>query len=61
MDDGKSRSKNEMVLDSLIWTTRMFSKHIRIQFCIKKCITMMNKGRKMKIDDDIEMHEENLI
>ena len=43
-------TKNEMVLDSLIQPTRIFSEDIRIQFWIDKCATF-NKEQREKSED----------
>ena len=49
MDDLKLYSRSEKGLDLLVQTVRVFSEDIGMEFCIKKCATLvMEKGRTVK-------------
>ena len=49
IDDLKLYSRNEKKLDSLIQTTRIFSKHIEMEFSIEKCaMLVIEKGNIVK-------------
>ena len=61
MDDIKLFAKNEKELETLIYTVRIYSQDIGMEFCIEKCALLVMKSGKRHLTDRIELANQDKI
>ena len=61
MDDIKLFAKNEKELETLIYTVRIYSRDIGMEFGIEKCAMLVMKSCKRHLTDRIELPNKDKI
>ena len=61
MDDIKLFAKNEKELETLIYTIRIYSQDIWMEFGIEKCALLVMKSGKRNLTDGIELPNQDKI
>ena len=61
MDDIKLFAKNEKELETLIYTVRIYSRDIEIEFDIEKCAMLVMNSGKRQLTDGMELPSKDKI